>query len=341
MEHNRRLKYFSIFVLFLFAFLSFSCDQSIELNNPFDPNVSLFPPSGLQIMSVTDTSITFEWNSNYKIMGLNQKASSAIAVEQSLDGKTFSFLQNLNAGDTTGTIKTPSDTSLTYYFRVYAKVGDRTTGNSNVVSWRRSSFNPFSLSITNVSEASRILSWHDTSSLVNSFQVERRTGAHGIFNLIGNTPATVTTFVDTTVILTDTTYYYRVSAISKGALLSTYDVASILIVFPPPSNLACGGNSPDSVNLQWTDNFTTTVNTVVERSDDSVNYMVLGTSGVAATKYYDHNVDGGFTEFEILRSSTRRATRIRLEYSTVPLHSNSSGTWHSQHSLSDGRTVHW
>lgn len=169
-----------IIALLLSSSFIAACNRTVELNNPFDPDVSLTPPSNLQIASITDTSLTLKWNANYKVDGMNQKAASAVVVEESLDGKIYSFLYNLSAADTSGTIRTMFDTTQTYYFRVHAMFGPRTTANSNVVSWCRLSINPYGLSVANVSEIGRTLSWHDTSSLVQD--ISNRTWNRNLWN---------------------------------------------------------------------------------------------------------------------------------------------------------------
>ncbi len=339
-----------IIALLLSSSFIAACNRTVELNNPFDPDVSLTPPSNLQIASITDTSLTLKWNANYKVDGMNQKAASAVVVEESLDGKIYSFLYNLSAADTSGTIRTMFDTTQTYYFRVHAMFGPRTTANSNVVSWCRLSINPYGLSVANVSEIGRTLSWHDTSSLVQIFQIERGTGTFGTFNLIGETSANVTTFHDTTIILTDTTYYYRVRAISKGGTLSFYDTASIFVSFSPPSNLTCNGNSPDSVNIQWVNNSSTLVGTIVEKSADSINFAAVGTVRGSMTTFSDHAVDHSKSYYYRVRNfmqynKSHYSNIIRAFYGTASTHlvrelANSPGYSHGSLLVSrDGSTV--
>ncbi len=296
-------------LLLALALSSISCTRKESFDNPFDPSMALVPPRNLRIASLTDSSIGFKWTAHYAIRGQVQSSNSAILVEGSPDDTLFSVLDSLSAADTSGSISTSVfDTSGTFYFRIFAKIGTRITGYSNVVSWNKSSINPFGLSISEASEVRRKLLWHGKSSLVRQFQIERRTGVSGTFDVIGETSPNITTFIDSTIILADTAYYYRVCAISQGGLRSLYDTASISIPFVPPDSLSYFENDSLSITLNWINNFPVYNGSMIERSEDSVSFQTIGQVAPGVTSYTDNTVDPSKVYFYRIQNFTHYQT---------------------------------
>ncbi|HUI29449.1 MAG TPA: hypothetical protein VLX91_04460 [Candidatus Acidoferrales bacterium] len=313
-------------VILLLAFISLSCTKKVEFNNPFDPSVSLAPPTNLRVASVTDSSLLFQWSDHYIIRSEAQTSIASIMFEGSFDDTVFSVIDTFSATDTTGIVSTKFDTtSQTQYFRIFAKIGERTSTTSNVVAWIKSSINPFGLSLTSVSEYGRTLNWRESSSLVEKFQIERKAGTIGSFDVIGVTPPSVTNFLDTAIILTNTTYYYRVCAILRGGLKSLYDTASIYISFPPPSNLMMSASDSSSISLTWSDNFTGLVGSEIQRGEDSITFVTVGTVGPGITKFTDIGLDRSKMYYYRLRNFTQYnkspySASIRIFYGCDSLH---------------------
>src|SRR3989337_2661306 len=81
---------------------------------------------------------------------------------------------------------------------------------------------PTGLVATAISKTEIGLTWKDNSSDEDGFNIERKEGPWGVFQIIARTEANVTTYDDKRSGLSpDTTYYYRV-AYYRGSELSAY-----------------------------------------------------------------------------------------------------------------------
>ncbi len=243
-------------ILFLFAaLLSASCNKQVDFNNPFDPNVSIDSPTKLKIASMQETSLTFEWNNNLDAKNSVQLNLIKTFIEQSSDGKVFFGRDTLTGLASKATIYEAFDISRPYYFRIYTTVGSRRTGYSNIVVVTESAnYAPSDFKSQLTRETLRRLNWKDNSISETEFKILRRTGEGGNFATLAVLPANSTVYDDTTVILTDTNYYYKICAVFKNGLTSKYDTLSVKIAFPPPSDLHQTCLSSSSVQLEWDDN---------------------------------------------------------------------------------------
>ena len=195
----------------LIALSSFSCDESVELSNPFDTNVSLSSPKDLQILSMTENSLSLSWTTDFKIVGAEQSKAAYINVEHSLDGINFSVLDSLSASNLSGTIKKPFLTNMEHYFRIQARVGARTTAYSSVVSKKNDFLAPSNLTITSMNTNSVLLNWTDNSSFETGFVIEMGRDSV-IFDSIMIVSPNITTASVTGTYDSTTIYYFRVYA---------------------------------------------------------------------------------------------------------------------------------
>ncbi|MDR4948298.1 fibronectin type III domain-containing protein [Neobacillus cucumis] len=141
------------------------------------------------------------------------------------------------------------------------------------------------------------LTWTNNATNATGFVVERSTDGKN-FSYVGS--STQSKFTDTGLIV-GTTYTYRVKAIN-GTLSSQYSNTSsvtIAAVAPAaPSNLTASVQSGPSVRLSWTDQSLNETGFTIERSNDGVNFTVIGTRGVnsgsgTTVTYSDTTVQAG------------------------------------------------
>ena len=132
----------------------------------------------------------------------------------------------------------------TYYFRIKIIVGPRYTDYSNIVSGRESStYAPSDFRAQEVKETFRRLDWQDNSTSESGFKIYRRTGNSGDYPPLALVPANTTNYTDSTVIVTDTTYCYKICSVFSNGTSSGFDTLSILLPFSPPNDLKLVGLS--------------------------------------------------------------------------------------------------
>lgn len=263
----------------LLCLVSVSCTQKETFDNPFDPNNSLTPPADLQIASFTDSTLSLTWENSVEINGANQNALSKVIIEQSEDGTSFDTLGIASAASTGVTIKKHLLPNQIYYFRIHDQIGSRVTSYSNIASGILSSSpvpSPTNFKVDTVTETARTFTWVGSATNTAGYRIERKVGNGGFYNLIGEIPANVTSFVDTSVMKTDTAYCYRLYAFSGTGILSPADTLHIFVPFSPPSNIVCTGSSPNELTIEWNNKFYRPVSTFIERSTDGINFSEVG-----------------------------------------------------------------
>jgi len=89
---------------------------------------TLFPaPTGLEILSMTATSVALRWTDNSSI-------ETSFDIEQSADSSAYSVLGTVGANVTSSTISAVFDSNETYSFRVCAKTALNKSAYSNALS---------------------------------------------------------------------------------------------------------------------------------------------------------------------------------------------------------------
>jgi Divergent InlB B-repeat domain len=103
------------------------------------------------------------------------------------------------------------------------------------------------------------MAWTDNASNEGGFQIERRVGTTGPFAPLDTLPADTTNYIDTTGLVADTTYCYRVVAFA-GAEFSPYSneicgTVTLASALPTPSSgLTVSGSGAGRVTLTATPN---------------------------------------------------------------------------------------
>jgi len=306
--------------MLILTFVSLSCDDPQELLNPFDPNVPLISPSILQIVSLTETSLTIQWSGKVTSTNASQANDSFIIVEQSLDGTLFSTLDSVGISAVNGSIKKTFTINQTYYFRIYKRVGLRTTTSSNVVSGIVTFSAPQNFIADSISETQRRLQWQwqQVSEPVAGFRIERKLGYYGTYTMLGQPSATSSTYIDTTIIKTDTIYYYRIYALTKQGTRSNYDSLTMLIPFPAPSNFTCSGNDSNKIIFQWSNTSTLPYSIIIERSVDNSDFTSIGNIASGMSTYTDNQV----SKYKSYRYRLRNITKYNISAYSPVLNTN-------------------
>jgi titin len=150
---------------------------------------------------------------------------------------------------------------------------------------------PSGLAASAVSASQINLSWSDNSSDETGFIVERSTD-NVTFTQIGTTAANTAAYNDSTGLLPNKQYFYRVRATNNGnnSTPSNTANATTLDVAPAaPTNLAASAISPTQINLTWTDASSNETGFILERSTDNFvsNVTQIATPAANVTSYSD------------------------------------------------------
>lgn len=299
---NRFLKQAVFPGMLILLFLSLSCDKTVDLNNPFDPIVAIYPPQNFHMISATETSIILTWVRSNMDLNEEQEKMTSIVIEKSTDGTNYLVVDSLDVFASCDTIVKVFIADQTYYFRAYTKVGLKKSSGSDIVQYKISPYAPSHFQVVTANDTLRKLSWTDNSSSEMAFRIEREFGTDGTYDLLAEIPANTTIFRDTTVILTDVTYYYRICAEFSEGLQSPYDSLEICISFPSPSIVLNGGTDPKFVSLQWSSNFLYPVGSAIERSDDSLLFFAIGTAGPGVSAFSDSTINYTRTYYYRIRN---------------------------------------
>ncbi len=150
------------------------------------------------------------------------------------------------------------------------------------------------------------LTWNDNSSDETAFEIERRTGAGGIYEYIDAVKAGVTNYPDSN-LLPDTDYYYRVRALRIDAR-SAYSNDANAVTDPPDVTPPAAPTGLTGFNIGTTDNYLTWNNNTepdlagynIYRSTISgfdPNQSTLVDSSIIENSYLDSGLDYSTTYF--------------------------------------------
>lgn len=165
-------------------------------------------PANLQSPSTSGTRVDLSWadQSNNEL---------GFAIERSTDGVTFYLADTVGAGDVDYSDRTVQPGN-TYFYRVRAYNPGGSSGYANTVSVTTPTVTlpnaPSSLKATALSAGKGVsLAWKDNSNNEDGFQIERRIGSTGSWQLIATVSANTKSYTDTST-ARRTTYNYRVRA---------------------------------------------------------------------------------------------------------------------------------
>ncbi|HVN47934.1 MAG TPA: hypothetical protein VMU30_03835, partial [Bacteroidota bacterium] len=178
------------------------------------------------------------------------------------------------------------------------------------------SYTPYNFIVSNLSEATRTLSWQTHSICQSSFHIERRMIPNGTFAPFALLAANSTSYNDTSIIQTDTLYEYRVYADYGNGNYSKSCSLDVELPFPAPNNLQVTNLSPTSLKLIWNDNSSFENGFLIERSEQNGAYNILTTTGPNATSFSDTHVDST-KEYQYRISAV--TAHNQSKYCTTPL----------------------
>jgi hypothetical protein len=164
-------------------------------------------PATLQATAVSGARVNLSWSdrSNNEL---------GFAIERSTDGATYYLADTVGAG-----YQNYSDLRVqpgnTYFYRVYSFNAGGGSEYANTVSVTTPTVTlpnaPSSLKASALSFGRVSLSWKDNANNEDGFQIERRTGSSGPWQLVATVSANTQSYTDTST-ARRTTYSFRVRA---------------------------------------------------------------------------------------------------------------------------------
>ncbi len=245
-------------------------------------------PDSLTVTPISYNQIDLRWG--YP----NQKAYNTI-IERRAEGETnWNELARVSIGQNTYSDKAISS-GVRYYYRVRAFANDSITTlayTEEGISAYSLLYKPTELYGYALSRYQIQLTWKD-NSMETAFIIERRSPDEGVFKEVAVVPQNINAYIDSdTKLKPDTTYTYRVKAVT-GTTSSEYsDVVNITTTYlKPPGNLTSSCTDGKSVILQWLD-FTDneTGFEVWRKKGASPDWELYETMGRNATTFTDLSV---------------------------------------------------
>ena len=239
------------------------------------------PPAATNATAVSDTAINVSWN---QPVGDQQ---TSYKIERSLDDTNWTTL----VASTGNTNTTYSDSGLSILTTYYYKVSTINPSGTSVASpsGNAKTFGspdaPTSLTATALIAIDIDLDWdaptENNGAAVSGYKIERSTDDINYAVIVADTGNTDTDYTDTdAALVTDTTYYYRVSAINSFGAGATSNVASALAGDKPNqvTGLVITSATTSTLDLDWVapnDNGYAISGYKIEKSLDGTNFTVL------------------------------------------------------------------
>ena len=259
-------------------------------------NALTFPakPTNLVATAISATRIDLSWTDN-----------SAVPTDFKIERKQEPGGSFAEVGVTTAPGTTYSDTmgllpSTTYTYQVRATnaTGDSAySDTASATTLPSKPTTPSNLQVSTVSQTALRLNWSDTSNNETGFKVERSPNGTNGWRQIGTAGQDATSYLDQG-LLSETTYFYRVSSTNAGGDSNPSNVASgtTLPNLPasPSSLTVTVPAAPDGSTklvLNWTDGSSNESGFKIERSTDNfaapANTTLVTTTAANATTYTD------------------------------------------------------
>ncbi len=196
---------------------------------PPDPPPAM--PTNLEanIQEVTKIKLTWQDNSDNE---------TRFELRQGEDPNTLNLLPALPANATTYTTNNLTE-NKTYYFNIKACNADGCSDSPTIAQATTNTFPPTNLTATAATDSLKInLAWQDHTTIETNYIVEKSPGDDQHFTILATLPANTVTYTDTTDLVADTTYYYKV----RGKLNDTTFTDYTNTVFATPTYKYTGVN---------------------------------------------------------------------------------------------------
>jgi titin len=213
-----------------------------ESNYSSTANATVTPatPSGLSATTASSSQISLDWD--------DVTGETGYRVDRSTNGTTWSTLASLSA-NVSGYDNTELTAATKYYYRVVALHSAGNSSPTSTVNATTLAIAPASLT-GSAAPTAITLTWTNVAG-ETAYKVEKSTNGTD-WSLLSTKSANTITHTDSS-LSSNTTYYYRVKAVTAGGDSSPSSTLSITTKLPAPSGFTGTVMSTSQINLSWTD----------------------------------------------------------------------------------------
>ena len=193
--------------------------------------------------------------------------------------------------NTTSYVDTQVTIGTTYRYQIIAyNAAGNSTSNAVTVTANLPAPTGLTATMSPTTPLAITMNWTNNTTANTGFTCQRATNANFVPGLVSYTvtPGTATSYVNTTTLAANTTYYYRIRA-TIGAVTSAWSNTVTISTATPaaPTNLTAA-MSGTSVMLNWVDNATNESGVIIQRATNSTFSTGLTTFNVAGVgvKFY-------------------------------------------------------
>ena len=235
-------------------------------------------PTGLTATAVSMNQVDLQWSDNS-----NNETSFNIYRRTGTSG-SFTLLYSTAVNVARYTDNTVVASTL-YYYRVKAANSAGESNYSEASVTTPSPLNaPTNLMASAVSSSRIDLSWSDSNTGEDGFEVWRSTSATGTYSIAGTVAAGTNLTFANTGLNPQTTYYYKVRAVGAGInIYSDYSNianATTPAILVAPINLGASATSSSTIYMSWSDTNANETGFEVYRAASSAGtYGMIGTVG--------------------------------------------------------------
>jgi WD40 repeat protein len=188
------------------------------------------------------------------------------------------------------------------------------------------------------------LSWVGGSHFASAVRIERRASGQA-FQFLGTIHPDSTRFVDTTGVLSGTTYGYRIGKLAANGNVGYSGELPFSMTFPPPVITESGDTARVFVRLKWTDASGFAAGYIIERSNGTGTFAEIGRRSRGSESYVDVTADTNnasqyrlraFTSLNTSAPSPTVSLRFLLETQQIPF---SIPNWQIGAASPDGKII--
>jgi fibronectin type 3 domain-containing protein len=245
-------------------------------------------PGNFRATSATESSVSLAWNTVDNASGYNVYRSNSV-------NGTYTKLNSSLIPDTSYT-NTGLSSNTSYYYKVSVVVDDVESVQSGAISGTTLLIAPGGLNVTAVTDVTVSLGWNSLTG-ANGYNIYRSASENGSYTKVNTSVITVLSYTNAGV-SPDTTYYYKVCAVSSGGIEGVQSSAvSAATLMPAPGNVRVTAVTVNSVSLAWNVVSVAGGYNVYRSNSENGIYNRINTGAVTGAAFTDTNVSAYTTYF--------------------------------------------
>lgn len=242
MQTKYKLHEISYIIIIALSLIFQQCNDSTSPNE-----LNLSAPSNLQMEILNTGSVKVSWKTN-------SNGAQGVQIERKLgENGIFKAIASVDNSRNFFIDSTSKSTDSVYYYRLRAYYNYQFGEYSSEASLNLSFAPPAVLTFVSEDLYAVKLSWTDTVSNEQGFQIERK-APNGEFQFVGRVIKNSVTYADSSVLSGNTKYTYRVKSYGPGILSAPSNEVDVTPVFPRPTGLTLSFVEDSLAVLNWTDN---------------------------------------------------------------------------------------